>query len=76
MTRSDRRARPVRARVLTVAAVLAITAAAATTPASAREGMRDPIDLGTLGGPNSFAIGINPTTGCRRMALGAPGFGI
>jgi probable HAF family extracellular repeat protein len=23
--------------------------------------MRDPIDLGTLGGPNSFAIGINPT---------------
>jgi len=48
-------------RVLTVAAVLLITAAAGATPALAHERLLHPIDLGTLGGPNSFAIGINPT---------------
>jgi uncharacterized membrane protein len=53
---SDRRAR----RILTVAAVVLISVAAGTTPALARERLLRPIDLGTLGGPSSFAIGINP----------------
>jgi len=55
-SRFDRRAR----RVLAIAAVLVVTVAAGAAAAVARERVRGPIDLGTIGGPNSFAIGINP----------------
>jgi probable HAF family extracellular repeat protein len=61
MTRRSSRSDQRPCRVLAIAAVLAVTMATGTAPALAREGMRDPIDLGTLGGPNSFAIGINPS---------------
>lgn len=53
---SHRRAR----RVLAVAAVGLVIVTTAAPSAPARDGRRDPIDLGTLRGPNSFAIGINP----------------
>jgi uncharacterized membrane protein len=47
-------------RLLAVAAVALVSAAAATPAAVADERAPGPIDLGTLGGPNSFATGINP----------------
>jgi probable HAF family extracellular repeat protein len=53
---SHRRAR----RVLAVTAIGLLIVAAAAPSAPARDRRRGPIDLGTLGGPSSFAIGINP----------------
>jgi uncharacterized membrane protein len=47
-------------RLLTVAAVALVSATAGTPAALADERAPAPIDLGTLGGPNSFATGINP----------------
>jgi hypothetical protein len=56
LSSSHRRAR--RALAGAALGLLIVTAAAPSAPA--RDRLRDPIDLGTLGGPNSFAIGINP----------------
>jgi uncharacterized membrane protein len=56
LSSSHRRTR----RVLAVAALGLIIMTAAAPAAPARDRWREPIDLGTLGGPNSFAIGINP----------------